>query len=273
MAVEVSVGELVQLQFPVYDVDGITPLSGLPNGSFGKTLLKGAAVSPVVLSVSEVGATSKYVASFTPDADGLWYVEATTPVDDVYSCYVQVGPPPDDVLDAIADAVWGEALPNGFPPNSAGERLASTDDRVEVLSDALIAANLTVAVGSTGSVVLTGAAQSNGFYDGMTVVVRNSTGNVVRRITSYANASGAFTLSPPLPFTPDPGDAFIVLGILGEVAVAGDSDAAIKLCEIHRILGLDPEAPLCVSKSGQEAGSVRLTQTEVGTKIVVQRVP
>ena len=228
-------------------------------------------LSTLPVTVTEVGATAKYVASFTPDADGLWYVEATTPVEDVFGCYVQVGPPPDDVLDAIADAVWSEILPNGFPADSAGERLATTDDRVEVLENALIAARLTAAAGSTASSVVTNATQPDDFYNGMTVMVRHADGNVVRRIVDYEGTSGAFTLAPDLPFTPAAGDDFIVLGILGEVALAGDSEAAIKLCEIHRILGLDPEAPLCVSKRSQEAGTITLTQTEVGTKIIVQR--
>ena len=50
-----------------------------------------------------------------------------------------------------------------------------------------------------------------------------------------------------------------------------DPATLTKVAEIHRILGLDPASPLCVSKTGQEAGDIILSQTEVGSKLVVQR--
>jgi hypothetical protein len=270
MPVEASVGALVQLQFPVYDIDGISPWSGLVDSDFESILLVDDAESAEVASVSEVGSTSKYVVEFTPDVAGLWYVEVTTPIDDVYACYVHVGPPTSDTIEAITQAVWSELLPVAFPIGSAGERLASADDRTEVLENALIAARLTVGAGASATLVPTDATQADGFYNGMTVMVRSVSGNVVRRIQLFANASGEFTL-PELPFVPSPGDDFIVLGILGEVALASDSTAAVKLCEIHKILGLDPESPLTVSKRFQQAGTIYLKQTEVGTKIVVER--
>lgn len=268
MAILASQGELLQLQFPVFDVDGITPVSGLVDGDFGRYLAVDGSASAVVATISEI-TLGRYYIQFTPNADGLWYVEVTTPEEDVFTFEVQVGPLPADAAESVADAVWSEPLPGAYAAGSAGERLASTDDRTELLVQALVMANLAAAAGSTASVVKTAAAQPDGFYDGLVAVVRSAAGNVPRRIASYV--AGEFTLEPALPFTPSPGDQFIVLGQLGEVAIAGDTDFAVKLCEIHRILGLDPEAPLCVSKTGQTAGDITLVQTEVGKTVRVQR--
>jgi hypothetical protein len=58
-----------------------------------------------------------------------------------------------------------------------------------------------------------------------------------------------------------------------QVVVATEQPLGLMLEEIWRILGLDPGAPLCVSKTRQEAGSIMLVQTEVGVKVVVQREP
>lgn len=262
----------MQVQFFVFDFDGITPLTGLVDGDFTKTLLLDDASSALPVTVTEVGATGRYVVEFTPDTAGLWYVDLLLDeTEAAWACYVEVGPPPDDWLDSIADAVWAEILPNGFPADSAGARLAQASDDATLLRKALIAANLTAAAGSTSTVVNTGATQVDDYYNGLLVVICNASGTVGRRITDYATADGAFTLHKELPFTPDVGDPVMVLGLIGEVVLGADSVALLKLCEVHRILGLDPEAPLCVSKTGQEAGSIRLSQTEVGKKVIVQR--
>jgi len=268
MAILGSQGVPVQLQFPAYDVDGVTPVSGLLDGAFGRYIAVNGSVSGVASVVTEIS-LGRYYIQFTPNADGLWYVEVTTPEEDTYAFEVQVGPLPADIVEDIADAVWSEPLPGIYPAGSAGERLASTDDRVELLGQALVMANLTATAGSTASVVNTAAGQPNGFYDGLVVVVRSASGAVARRIAAYAG--GAFTLEPDLPFVPAVGNQVIVLGHLGQVAIAMDTEFAVKLAEIHRILGLDPEAPLCVAKSGQTAGDITLVQTEVGKTVRVQR--
>jgi hypothetical protein len=271
-AISASVGELVQIQFFVFDVDGITPLTGLVDGDFTKTLLLDDATSAVTVTVTEVGATGRYVVDFTPTAAGLWYVDVVLPdTEAVWACNVEVGPPPDDWIDAIADGVWAELLPNGFPAGSAGARLAQASDDAALLRSALIAANLAATAGSTDTVINTGATQTDDYYNGLLVVVVNSTGTVGRRITDYAMTDGAFTLNEALPFTPDVDDPVIVLGLLGEVTLSADSSALLKLCEVHRILGLDAEAPLCISKTKSEAGDIVLNQTEVGKKVIVQR--
>jgi hypothetical protein len=268
MAIFAAQGVPVQLQFPCFDVDGVTPISGLTDVDFGRYLAVDGTASAVTSTVFEIS-LGRYYIEFTPNADGLWYVEVMTTEEDVFTFEVQVGPLPADVVVDIVDAVWSEPLPGAYPAGSAGERLASTDDRTELLTQALVMANLAALAGSTTTTVNTGAVQANGFYDGLVVVVRNAAGSVARRIASYSG--GVFTVAPALPFTPTAGDQVIVLGQLGEVAIAGDTGFARKLCEIHRILGLDPEAPLCVSKGAQTAGDITLIHTEVGKSVRVKR--
>lgn len=271
MTLNASVGELVQIQFPAFDIDGITPLTGLVDGDFSKLLIRDNAVSAVVSTVTEVGSTGRYVISFTPDGNGLWYAEVETPVEDIFADQIEVGPPPDDWIDAIVSGVWSEILPGVFPANSAGWRLANADDNVQDVHDALIMARLT-ATGGDADTIETNSTKPDGFYDTMTVVIRNAAGNVVRRVKSFLNADGAFEV-PDLPFTPTAGDDVIVLGILGEVACADDTALALKLIEIHRLLGLDPDYPLCITKTRQEVDDITLVSTEVGDKLIVQREP
>jgi hypothetical protein len=271
MALTASVGELVRIQFPCFDIDGITPMSGLVDADFGKLLLRDNVVSAVSMTITEVGTTGRYVISFTPDADGLWYPEVTTPVEDIFADQVEVGPPPDDWLIAIADAVWAEILPNAFPPNSAGWRLARTDENVVEVHHALIMAVLTASGGDVAHVE-TNATQADGFYDGLTVVVRDSAGNVARRIATYEQTNGSFVFGgQDLPFTPTAGDEVIVLGILGRVLCENSEEMLLRLIEIHRLMGLDAEYPLCITKTSQEVDDIKLTHTEVGNKLIVRR--
>ena len=134
MTLSASVGELVQIQFPAFDIDGITPLTGLVDGDFNKLLIVDNTVSGVTITVTEVGSTGRYVISFTPNANGLWYAEVETPVEDIFADQVEVGPPPTDWLNAI----WSVILPGTFPAGSAGARLANIDTNVEGLYHALI---------------------------------------------------------------------------------------------------------------------------------------
>lgn len=145
MSVVVSpIDQEVKLQFTAFDIDGVTLLSGKVDGDWGKKLLLDDTTSGEAVTVSEVpGSPGRYVAAFTPNAEGRWYVEITSEVDDVFSCYVE-----------------------------------ATDDQATLIT---------------------------------------------------------------------------------------------RVEEIWRILGLDPDAPLCVSKTKQEAGDIVLVQTEVGVKVIVQR--
>lgn len=267
MTINASVGELVQIQFPAFDVDGITPMTGLVDGDFQKLLLIDNAVSAVVVTVSEVGATGRYVMAFTPDADGLWYSEVQTMVDDIFADQVEVGPPPTDWLTAI----WSVLLPGAFPANSAGARLANIDVNVEGLTHALIMGVYT-ATGGAADGVETDAVKADGFYDGLTVVIRNAAGNVSRRIASYVQADGTFYFDDnDLPFLPAAGDEVIVLGILGKVLCEGSDAMLERLIEIWQRLGLDPDNPLCITKESQTSNGWRVVSTTVGNKMIVTR--
>jgi len=262
-----SVSELVELAFLVTDVDGLTPFTGILDASFGKVLLKDSIASALPITVTETTVAGRYVASFTPDAAGRWYIEVLDTFETFYACYVEVGGPPTDWVDAIVAGVWSEFLPGTFPVGAAGYQLGN-------LYRAVIAANIIGAQpGSTRGVLLTNAVAADDFYNGLQIIVCSDEGSVARRIVDYAMTDGTITLNEDLPFDMDDGDQVIILGRLGEVAIAGNTTFAIKLCEIHKILGLDAEAPLCVSKKSQIAGDIKLTQTEVGNKIVVQREP
>ena len=262
--VSASVGEVVTLQFSVFDVvDGTTRVSGYVDGDFNKGLFVNGIASAEVVTVAEISG-GRYSASFTPTSNGVWYLEVDDPEETTWAMYVEVGPPPDDVVESIADAVWSEPLPGTFADDTAGGRLFG-------LSLALLAARLTVEAGSTTTVVNTDATQLDGFYDGLQVVVANSEGTVARLVTGYLNADGAFTLDTDLPFIPDVGDSFIVMGALGSLAISANSDVAVKLCEVHQLLGLNPEAPLCVSKTQQVAGDITLKHSEVGGTVTVKR--
>jgi hypothetical protein len=207
------------------------------------------------------------VLAFTPNVNGLWYAEVETPVEDIFADQVEVGPPPTDWLTAI----WSVILPGTFPPNSAGARLANIDVNVEELHHALIMGIYTVT--SLGGVdgFETNAIKADGFYDGLTVVVRDSAGNVARRIASYVQANGAFYFDDDLPFVPTVGDEVIVLGILGKVLCEGSDAMLERLIEIWQRLGLDPDNPLCMTKESQTANGWRLVHTTVGNKMIVTR--
>lgn len=268
MTLQASVGELVQIQFPAFDIDGITPMTGLVDGDFSKLLLVDNTVSAVVMTVSEVGATGRYVMAFTPDADGLWYAEVETPVEDIFADQVEVGPPPTDWLNAI----WSVILPGTFPPNSAGARLANIDVNTEGIYNALIMGVYTASGGGVDGVE-TDAVKADGFYDGLTVVVRNAAGNVARRIDSYVQSNGTFYFGADddLPFVPAAGDEVVVLGLLGEVLCENSDSMLERLVEIWQRLGLDPDNPLCITKEAQTADGWRIVSTTVGNKMIVTR--
>lgn len=270
MTLQASIGELVQIQFPAFDIDGITPLIGLLDSDFSKLLIVDNAVSAQVVTVTEVASTGRYVISFTPNVSGLWYAEVETPVEDIFADQVEVGAPPTDWIEAIVEGVWSELLAGTYPADSAGWRLARADDAVQDIHEALIMAILGATGGGVDGVE-TNAMQVDGFYDGLTVVVRNSSGNVSRRIASYVQADGAFYFDDDLPFVPAPGDDVIVLGLLGKVLCENSAGMLEKLVEVWQRLGLDPENPLCITKAAQEANGWRLVHTEVGDKLIVTR--
>ena len=102
MTLVASVGETVQIQFPAFDVDGLTPMSGLVDGDFGKVLFVDDSASAETVTVTEIASTGYYVVEFVPTGDGLWYVEVQTPVDDVFGDQVHVGAAPTDWAESVA---------------------------------------------------------------------------------------------------------------------------------------------------------------------------
>jgi len=101
------VGTAVKLQFTAFDVDGITLLTGQLDGDFTKELLLEDAVSAVTLTVTEVtGSPGAYVAEFTPDAVGRWYVRTGSEVDEVYAGYVEVGLATSQPINLMLEEIW-----------------------------------------------------------------------------------------------------------------------------------------------------------------------
>lgn len=97
---------------------------------------------------------------------------------------------------------------------------------INLLISAIIAADLVAAVGSTSTVIRTNATQASGFYDGLQVVIINSSGAVARKINGFVNANGEITVDTALPFTPTAGDQIIILGRIASAAAAVDYNAA-----------------------------------------------
>lgn len=73
MSRDVKTNEVVLDQFPVWDWDGYTKVSG--ETSFAVTLWKDTVVSAIPVTVAEIGVSGEYQISFTPDSVGYWRVE------------------------------------------------------------------------------------------------------------------------------------------------------------------------------------------------------
>jgi len=133
-----------------------------------------------------------------------------------------------DIALGIANSVWSRQLPDVFITNSAGERLASTDDTVGTNLDATVssratqtsvdsliegqsAVSTTAAAGSSTTEIRTPLTQADAFFNGMFVLVVNSAGTVVRKIDEYQNTNGAILVDDPLPFTPAVSDTVVIL--------------------------------------------------------------
>lgn len=104
-------------------------------------------------------------------------------------------------------------------------QLDTIQSSVTALASAVIAADLTIASGSTTSQIRTNATQADGFYDGLICVITNSAGTVARTITSYEQVNGVFNLDIALPFTPSASDRFVVLGRVASAAASVDNNA------------------------------------------------
>jgi hypothetical protein len=86
----VGINVPLKMPFVVTDVDGITLVTGLTDGSFTKALFLDDAPSAVPITVTEIGGGYYYV-QFTPDEVGRWYFTITTPAHDILEMLVAAG--------------------------------------------------------------------------------------------------------------------------------------------------------------------------------------
>lgn len=112
---------------------------------------------------------------------------------------------------AVSTAASGVISSVNANTNSAVASLATSSSIAQLLS-ILAAASPTAATGSTSTIVRSNASQATSFFNGMVLLIINSAGVAARRILSYSNTNGAFTLDSALPFTPSNGDQMYVLG-------------------------------------------------------------
>lgn len=65
-------------QFPIWDLDGITKLSGLTPADFNVIIYReGVPQSGHPFTIAEIGSSGEYTFKFTPDALGYWVTEVT----------------------------------------------------------------------------------------------------------------------------------------------------------------------------------------------------
>ena len=136
----------------------------------------------------------------------------------------------------IRDAILSDSTPFAGANIDAAVSSRSSQTSQDSLRDAIIANDLTVAVGSSTTEVRTGATQATGFYDEMVLVVINSAGAVARSISAYNNTNGAFTVAT-LPFTPSSGDRVIVIALDQAASMTGDWTSA-EQDQIRGALGI-----------------------------------
>ena len=129
------------------------------------------------------------------------------------------------VAERIGNQVWNTQVPTGTNAPAPGSYGELVQDSFSTLIAAIIAADLLVEVGSTDTVIKTGATQADSFYDGLVVVISNMAGTVARKVNLYNQADGTFTLDQALPFTPSVGDRFIVLGRIASATANIDNNA------------------------------------------------
>jgi hypothetical protein len=87
MSREIQVSTLVTDQFSVFEVDGITKVSGLEDpADFSVVIWKDGAVQAAYsYTIAEIGSSGEYKFTFTPNAAGYWQAEVTaTAYDEIW---------------------------------------------------------------------------------------------------------------------------------------------------------------------------------------------
>ena len=74
---DVTLGQTVLDNFPVYDIDGYTKLSGVTG--FTVYLWKDTVPNATAVTITEIGTTGEYQISLTPDSAGVWACEILIP--------------------------------------------------------------------------------------------------------------------------------------------------------------------------------------------------
>jgi hypothetical protein len=115
--------QLVNIQFTVFDIDGVTVVTGLGDGAFTKVLLHEATVSALAVVISEVAA-GEYVASLTPNIVGDWWLRIVTPADANLGYVVQVSE--DDI--GVASTMTRKYMTNAQEVNLGTQELIIRDD-------------------------------------------------------------------------------------------------------------------------------------------------
>lgn len=83
MGISAIKGLQVNLHFPVFTADGVTPYVGLVQSDFEAHLFRDGSESSIPVSIIEIDSTGFYTASFTPDEAGAWQVSLLVePTDD-----------------------------------------------------------------------------------------------------------------------------------------------------------------------------------------------
>jgi len=114
---EVQVSEQVIDQFPVFDVDGYTKVSGVT--SFTERAWKDGVADGAAVDVSEIGTSGEYKVTFTPNAEGFWKVEVENDFNHEiwYAEYDVISGTTDDLYDMIRRAL-GLSHENVFIDNT-----------------------------------------------------------------------------------------------------------------------------------------------------------
>lgn len=107
-------GEVVIDQFPVWDWDGHTKVSG--HAVFNISLWKNGAPSAQPVTVEEIGTSGEYRVTFTPDSEGVWACEVINTYNwDSWFGEYQAALPKIDIQASMADnnteavfALWVE---------------------------------------------------------------------------------------------------------------------------------------------------------------------
>lgn len=84
----------------------------------------------------------------------------------------------------------------------------------------------TVAAGGNALTVRSDAIEADGYFDRMLVIVESGSERMARRVRSYSQTDGAFTLESALPFVPAAGDTITVIGVTRDDPIVVGSGSA-----------------------------------------------